>query len=67
MTLRRLLCLLLLPALFTSNAFGAEVDYCSDPAPAPQVFGAPPDDREALRGVEVGRIFWDVTIDSPNS
>lgn len=55
--------------LLVSPAQGAQL--CEEPMEA--VFDltpaatAAPDDREALRGVDVGRIFWDVTLSDPTA
>lgn len=63
--LKKLFLLLVLSLLpFTPLASAAEpppAEYCQ----TAEDNGQRPDDRVALAGVEVGRIFWDVTIADP--
>ncbi|WP_429884541.1 hypothetical protein [Geoalkalibacter halelectricus] len=55
--------ILLLPAFVNGAQLCEEpLDAVFDLTPAA---AAAPDDREALRDVEVGRIFWDVTLADP--
>lgn len=57
-----LLVLLLLPSGFLVGAETTVAEYCQT---YEEGDNGRPDDRAALAGVEVGRIFWDVTIADP--